>query len=88
MKVTPSVVIVQATDGQYIELPAGKVSPICKILYELYDVESSVVLQNAGHLRLGHFDALRLADLDATLGGDIHWRGGKAMRYLGQQLAV
>ena len=83
----PSVVIVQATDGQYIELPAEKISPICKILYELYDVESSVVLQNANHLRLGHFDALRLADLDATLGGDIHWRGGEVMRNLGQQLA-
>lgn len=84
----PAVVIVQSADGQFIELPAEKVSPICKILYELYDVESSAAgLQNPNQLRLGHFDALRLAELDATLGGDVHWRGGKVMRNLGQQLA-
>ena len=84
----PEFVIVKADFDQFIELPAEKISPICKILYELYDNEPSKAgLANGNHLRMGHFDALRLAELDATLGGDINWRGGKAMRKLGQQLA-
>lgn len=84
----PASVIVQADDDQFIELPAEKVSPICKILYELYDNKPSLAgLENGNQLRMGHFDALRLVELDATLGADINWHGGEAMRKLGQQLA-
>ncbi|MFT7218970.1 MAG: superfamily II DNA or RNA helicase [Candidatus Azotimanducaceae bacterium] len=84
----PEFVIVKAENDQFIELPSEKISPICKVLYELYDGgPSTASMANDDHLRLGHFDALRLAELEATLGGDLNWRGGEAMRKLGRQLA-
>jgi len=68
-------------DSQYIQLPTERIRPVCQILYELYDSSS---LDDDGSMRLGRFDAPRLAELEEN--SELHWRGGKAMRELGRKL--
>ncbi|MFV2061367.1 MAG: SNF2-related protein, partial [Gammaproteobacteria bacterium] len=74
---------ISMVDGQFLKLASERIRPICQILYELYD---SNTLDNDGKLRLGRFDATRLAELEESCSYELHWRGGKAMRELGRKL--
>ena len=70
-------------EGQYLRLPAERIRPVCQLLYELYDAET---LNSDGSMRMGRFDAARLAELEESCSSEIHWRGGEAMRELGRRL--
>jgi superfamily II DNA or RNA helicase len=83
----PPVVSVALNADTYLELPADRIRPICNILYELFDRDhhgASMPLN--ADLRLGKFDALKLAELDLVMGTEMTWRGGAPMRNLAAQL--
>lgn len=79
----PAILTLPLGESQYLQLPAERIRPVCQTLYELYDTEA---LDDDGHLRLSRFDAARLAELEDNLNGELHWRGGKALRELGRKL--
>jgi len=79
----PDTLTVPLGNSQYLQLPAERIRPICQILYELYDSGS---LDDDGRMRLGRFDAARLAELESGCSDEMHWRGGKALRQLGKKL--
>jgi superfamily II DNA or RNA helicase len=83
----PPVVSVMFNADTYLELPSDRIRPICNILYELFDRDhhgASMPLN--ADLRLGKFDALKLAELDQAMGTEMTWRGGAPMRKLAAQL--
>lgn len=79
----PEILTLPLGESEYLQLPAEHIRPVCQTLYELYDAEA---LDDDGHLRLGRFDAVRLAELEDNLDGGLRWRGGKDLRELGRKL--
>ncbi len=79
----PETLTLPMGNSQYLQLPAERIRPICQILYELYD---SGTLDEDGRMRLGRFDAVRLAELESGCSDELHWHGGKALRQLGKKL--
>ncbi|TPW16995.1 MAG: SNF2-related protein, partial [Halothiobacillaceae bacterium] len=79
----PETLTVELKAGHYLTVQRDQIRPIIETLYELYDHES---LQNDGSLRLTRFDAGRLAELDINSTNNLRWRGGAALRRLGQKL--
>ncbi|MFV2054951.1 MAG: SWIM zinc finger domain-containing protein, partial [Thiohalomonadales bacterium] len=57
----PEILSLPMGDSQYLQLPAERIRPICKTLYELFDHHR---LGDSGELRLHRYDAARLDDLD------------------------
>jgi len=75
--------IVRLEDGRLFSLPAARVRAIVGTLVELYGGAT----EKDGALRLGGWDAPRLAELDEAMGGGVlAWSGGEALRELGRQL--
>jgi superfamily II DNA or RNA helicase len=77
----PDTLMLPLGGAQYLNIAREQIQPIIDTLYELYDRDT---LQADGSLRLSRYDAARLTDLEQT--SDVQWRGGAALRKLGQQL--
>jgi superfamily II DNA or RNA helicase len=66
-------------DGRLLPVPLARLRPMLSILHELLDAPAG------GKVRLPRLDAVRLADLERE--ADLQWKGGEALRALGQRLA-
>ncbi len=77
----PDILTLHLGGAQYLNIAREQIEPIITTLYELYDRDT---LQADGSLRLSRYDAARLTELEQT--SDVQWRGGEALRKLGQQL--
>ncbi|MDQ6952468.1 MAG: DEAD/DEAH box helicase [Mariprofundaceae bacterium] len=78
----PETLVVKLGNGQYLKMLSEQIKPVLNILYELYDDER---LSDDGSLKISHFDAARLSDLDQN-NSSFQWQGGKELRELGQRL--
>ncbi|NOY62079.1 MAG: DEAD/DEAH box helicase family protein [Gammaproteobacteria bacterium] len=79
----PEILTLHLGGSQYLNIASAQLKPIIDTLYELYDSDS---LQDDGSLRMSRFDAGRLTELDEQGTNNLHWRGGEALRKLGQKL--
>jgi superfamily II DNA or RNA helicase len=70
---------IRLDDGRLLPVPFARLQPLVAVLHDLLDTAPS------GKLRLPRVDALRLADLNETKA--LIWKGGEALRALGQKMA-
>jgi superfamily II DNA or RNA helicase len=75
-----AVVRVQLEDGRILPLPYARVRPILRALAGLYDTSAG----DDGRVVLRPADAAELATFEEAAG--VTWRGGEALRALGQRL--
>ena len=76
----PATISIALSANTFVELPAERIKPICNILYELYDRgHAGAGLAMDSNIRLAKYDAMKLAEIDQTMGTEVTWRGGKAI---------
>jgi superfamily II DNA or RNA helicase len=71
--------MLEIAEAQWLELPAARIKPLVATLFDLFDRADP----EADSLPLNRVDAVRLQGLDQG----IVWRGGEALRALGERLA-
>ena len=71
--------MLEIAEAQWLELPAARIKPLVATLFDLFDGAGA----DADRLPLNRIDAVRLQGLD----DGIVWRGGKALRALGERLS-
>ncbi len=76
----PERVAVPLEEHRYLMVPGAALKPWMEVLIELFDRAPP----SEEKLRLSRFDSARLAEMEAQ--SDIQWRGGEAIRRLGQRL--
>ncbi len=79
----PEVVSMQMQDGRYLQLPMDQLGPVCEILHELFENTGAAPILKP---RFAYYDALRVAELDESLGNRIVWQGGENIRQIGARL--
>lgn len=79
----PEVISMPMDDGRYLQLPIDQIRPVYNILHELFEQTLSASTPLA---RFGRFDAVRLAELEDSLGSSLEWQGGEKLRMVGAKL--
>ena len=74
--------LVELADGRLVALPVGQIRPILQALVELF--ASGGIDPDSGRIGFNRLDAAEIALLEERAG--LIWRGGEAVRALGQQL--